>query len=599
MIRTPFLCLFLLACATAFGQFQFDFNDIEDLSQTTWKGDLQDFKIENNELRLLAMEAGNSFIYHPTNIPDSLELGCYFKMDFNPSLNNKLRIYIYLDTIDLSIASGYYVEIGENGNEDKISFVRLIEGDALTIAEGMEGKFATAPAEAAMKITRDETGLWLLELRLGNEAVYTSELELFDSTIKRYFNQYFAIECIYTSSRKDKFYFDNLYLRESVPDIIPPQLEKAKIVSSHTVELVFDEVLNKETARQKSNYVLVNEERYPDSIHFNEFLPNRVILQYSDPFLSERIYILQVSNISDLKGNALAFPVLKQIYLPAHPEKGDLIVNEILFNPFEEGDDYLEIFNRSNKIISLNGLEINNAQSNANGIVIDSEFDLFPHQYLVMSPDTNLLSSFYFMPDSVRKFQHKLPSFNNDKGNVSLYANSDGMNIMIDSFDYDESMHFELIEELDGLSLERIYIELDTNDETNWQSAASYTGGGTPGYQNSQKLETGIFPESLFSISEPVFSPDNDGFMDVLSVQYQMPEDGYMANVSIFNSSGYFITKLVNNHLLGTKGVIIWDGLNDDHKKNLIGPYILYCEVFHPDGQVFKQKMVAYLVETL
>jgi flagellar hook assembly protein FlgD len=90
------------------------------------------------------------------------------------------------------------------------------------------------------------------------------------------------------------------------------------------------------------------------------------------------------------------------------------------------------------------------------------------------------------------------------------------------------------------------------------------------------------------------FSPDNDGFDDVLTIQYNMKDAGYVANVTLFDAAGRPVRHLVKNHLLSLKGSWNWDGLDDKKGKLPIGTYIIYTEVFNLQGkkQQFKKALV-------
>ena len=90
---------------------------------------------------------------------------------------------------------------------------------------------------------------------------------------------------------------------------------------------------------------------------------------------------------------------------------------------------------------------------------------------------------------------------------------------------------------LKGVALERIDPEDHHKNANNWHSAASTAGYGTPGYKNSQfKQSHGI--TATIEVVPKVFSPDNDGFDDIATIQYKTDEPGYVANITIFDAAG-------------------------------------------------------------
>lgn len=591
MTRSSLLLLYLLAYIPLQAQFFFDFNEGQSSWPGSFAGQTDHFIVQEGRLQLAAPEAGSTFIHTPTQLPDSLEIGIQFTMDFNPSANNLLRIYLQLDTFDLAGASGYYIEIGENGTEDKISFRRLIDGEALTIAEGNPAEFAEGPIDCRLKVFRDPSGWWELWIKHGEETLFHLDLELFDSTIKGYFDQCFALECVYTSTRTDKFTFDDIYLKERFPDITPPELLTYRVLDQHTLELDFNEILDRSTVLEKSHYHWIEKDSEPVSVHFNEFKPNQVLLTFDAAFDSDRTYTLEIKSIADLKGNALPETYALIFYLPKALEmEKELVINEILFNPFPDGVDFLELYNNSGHILDLDGLEILNSSRSEGAIYVDDGPDLFPGNYLLICSDTAGLYP-YDLPVDLNYFLLDLPPFNNDKGNITLQYQG----AMIDSFDYDEDMHFPLISDPEGVSLERISPSLESNDQNSWHSASGLVGGATPGKQNSQFRVFNNSRKAEFSLLSSVFSPDNDGFEDQMMIHYQLDKAGYLATLMVYDISGQFVRTLVNNRLLGLSGFISWDGLSENASYLPLGPYLIHCQVFDLEGNRLHQKLLVYL----
>jgi hypothetical protein len=187
-----------------------------------------------------------------------------------------------------------------------------------------------------------------------------------------------------------------------------------------------------------------------------------------------------------------------------------------------------------------------------------------------------------------------LPSMNTDDDVVTL---SDANFNVIDNFKYSVKMHFPLLVNTKGVSLERIDFNRPTDDRTNWNSAAEGVGFATPAYRNSQYLQAD--GGSGVSIPNPLFSPDNDGYNDVLNISYKLDEPGKAANVFIYDSKGRMVRHLVRNEQLATDGVISWNGINDDNEKAPIGIYVVYVELFNLSGKINKYKLSCTLAGKL
>jgi len=165
---------------------------------------------------------------------------------------------------------------------------------------------------------------------------------------------------------------------------------------------------------------------------------------------------------------------------------------------------------------------------------------------------------------------------------------------IIDNFHYYEGLHYPLLNSTDGVSLERISFDRPTDDATNWHSASETAGFATPAYQNSQFMNYTNEKDNITILPE-IFSPDNDGYNDVLNIIFSFDVPGYMANITIYDSRGRLVCNLVKNKLLGTSGSFSWNGINENNEKASIGIYIIYLEVFDLKGKVKHYKKTAIL----
>jgi hypothetical protein len=164
---------------------------------------------------------------------------------------------------------------------------------------------------------------------------------------------------------------------------------------------------------------------------------------------------------------------------------------------------------------------------------------------------------------------------------------------------YTDEMHYALLNNPEGISLERLNLMVSGMESSNWHSAATpgrnATGfGGTPTYENSQKNTIGI-SNNEWERTPEIFSPDNDGFEDYLQLNYQLAQAGYTANILIYNAKGQKVLNLRNNIFLETQGQITWDGTDDDGNKANMGIYVIYIEMFNLNGDVEHFKLSCVL----
>jgi hypothetical protein len=159
-------------------------------------------------------------------------------------------------------------------------------------------------------------------------------------------------------------------------------------------------------------------------------------------------------------------------------------------------------------------------------------------------------------------------------------------------------MHYPLLNYVEGVSLERTNFNAPTQDASNWHSAAESAGFGTPAFLNSQFVAAGETSEEI-SLEPEIFSPDNDGYNDIISINYRFPQPGYMMTVNVFNAGGQLVRDLVNNEYLGTEGTVNWDGIQDNQTKAPVGIYVFFIQVWDLEGNVKKFKRTGVLASQL
>ena len=116
LFRALILCMTFLLPNFMQAQIQDNFSDGNLTENPAWLGDVSEFQVNASlQLQLNAPDAGNSVLYLPTEISDSAVWEIYFRLDFDPSNSNRLRIYLQSDSENLLAGSGYYLLAGEDG----------------------------------------------------------------------------------------------------------------------------------------------------------------------------------------------------------------------------------------------------------------------------------------------------------------------------------------------------------------------------------------------------------------------------------------------------------------------------------------------------
>jgi len=378
----------------------------------------------------------------------------------------------------------------------------------------------------------------------------------------------------------------------------PPVLLRCFVIDSLTIAAVFDEPVDSSSCVIPSHY-RIND--MPIGIQSIVPVPptfDELKLKLGKPLLRGRIYKLEVSGVTDCSGNTINTFNNAAFGISSEADTMDLVINEILFNPKSDGVDFVELYNRSNKVVDASRIFIANRTSMGTISSVrkmsDLPFLIFPGDYPTLSEDAVRLQQQYFIkkPDWLFEIAN-FPSYPDNEGTVVL-LNAVGK--IVDEFHYDEQMHFPLINNKEGVSLERIDPAGATNSKENWTSAAASVGYATPTQQNSQVMLKAS-GNAIITVDPPVFSPDNDGYHDICFIYYNMNQPNEVANITIFDVNGRYVRRLYNNTTLSQSGHLVWDGLGDKQQALPAGIYIISTELFNLQGKTRKYKNTVVLAK--
>jgi hypothetical protein len=365
----------------------------------------------------------------------------------------------------------------------------------------------------------------------------------------------------------------------------PPKLINAFVIDNQTIRLVMNEPIDSLSGSVLNSYTIDGGNLILSTTPITPLF-TEIELKLNAALLANTVYTVTVNSVTDCKGNSISTDNTIKIAVPSDAVAGDLVINEILFNPKPDGYDYTELYNKSDKIIDASKIYI--ANRNSGGVIGSaiqlsvSPFYIYPGDYIVVTADAASLQKNYLVKNPKQVLDvSSLPSYPDDGGDV-IIANTQGD--ILDEVKYSKDWHFKLIDNDEGVSLERVDPDGLSQDASNWHSAASTAGYGTPTYINSQYKQTQT-ADATIEITPKVFSPDNDGHDDIATIQYKVNEPGYVANITIFDAAGRPVRVLVNNGTMALSGYWNWDGLNDKGLKLPIGTYIIYTEIFNLQGK--------------
>ena len=576
----------------------FESGDLSGWKQTTdWEISALDPISGNFSLKHISRGvSGTSSIFHKVIADcDLSDLEWTIKLKdgkWDPSSSNKFWFYLSSDTIQTELINGFAVGVNISGSSDLLCLWRIRKGkaDSLVVQSDLDWNASNL---VTIDIKRTTRGQWILNYQKSGE---TSQ-KTFTGTDRTSFNfKNIGFYFKYTSTRAGQLWIDDIVVRNLVPELF---IQKLTLLNSSLLRLIFNESVNPSTIFS-GNFRLTDENSV--NIPVTEALPtpglsNSIDIRFGN--VSGVELQVNVSGISNLSGKTMN-PETKSLSYSFSPEVGSILINEILFNPFAGGVDFVELINISQQTIPVHRLMLAARNDTLSLKQIDPVSTenryLKPGKFLTCTKDPEIIQSQYFNCDPETFCVMKsFPSYPDDAGTVVLLNDS---LVVLDEFSYSAKMHSPFLADENGVSLERISLEKPTNDFSNWASAVASAGFATPGLPNSQTKTKNEIQDEI-SPEPKVFSPNGDGYNDQLSIHFNLSKPGYIANVRIFDIGGRQMKFLVKNESLAQNGSWIWDGKGESGQKLNIGVYIILVEIFDQDGHKKAFKKTCMLTDRL
>lgn len=425
-----FILVLLPVCA--FAQFTETFDGPEIDSNNPWIDDSSRYVI--NEERQLAFDGsgltGNYPFHTPILFGRTMEWEMDITLAFKPSNFNKACIYLYRTDKPSDLL--YYIQVGSN--DDNVSFYKWPpKGNAQRLIKGsrrMDGRMVH------IKLVLEECNRWTLYTRMSDEDYYIKEGELDDKNLKDIRDSGSLNIICYCKAKSLKnmfFYFDNILVRHeltetplhpaeepedpSKPDITLPKLLSIEPLTLSDLQFVFDLPVKTEQATFSVSNI-----GNADRIVYADESRKIVNTHYPAEMKTGEIYTISYSGVMDENGNTLggySEKVTVEEEGEGDEEPSDskaIVINEIMAKP---GDgpffEYVELYNLTDRIFSLNELEL----WNGNKRKILPDVVLPPHEYALLY-NSNIdysgdgvaipIEKFYALNDAGQHLALKTPS---------------------------------------------------------------------------------------------------------------------------------------------------------------------------------------------
>lgn len=431
---------------------------------------------DNQQLQLNDAAAGTSMIYLSYPGEEEMQWDIYFRMNFNPSASNRLRIYLAAQDSNLMESDAFYLDIGENGNDVPIYLVRRTDGADEILLTMETGAVAFDPAQARVKVTYHGDGEWELWADYKGEQLFPDRRSV-EGAFLDTGDYFFGLHCSYTVTRATLFFFDNLRIGTPQPDTTIIEISDIRVLSPDGIQISLSKLPDANSVLLTENYSIPGIGN-PNQIIYDDESSNRIELYFEQEFENGENYLLELNGLEDLSGN-LSFDqkeftfILPELALP-----GDLVINEIhslpSANTLMPQIKFIELYNPSDKFIDLSGITFSDRSRTA---TLKEEI-LSPGEFLLVASasDIGQLESF-----GRTMGLDIFPSINNNNDDIELRSASGELLFAVS---YRPNWFDDAVKAEGGYSLELINPNILCASRDNWR-LSNNASGGTPGAVNS------------------------------------------------------------------------------------------------------------------
>ena len=292
--------------------------------------------------------------------------------------------------------------------------------------------------------------------------------------------------------------------------------------------------------------------------------------------LAERqVYTLTVTGLVDLAGNTQPGASARLLFGQADtPRRGELVVNEILYDPQTGDSEHLELVNTTaDRVFSLADVTLDDGDAADADALSGTPALLLPGGFAVVVRNAEAFAARF--PGVSFTVLTGLSLSNTGEAVVLRAAGT-----AIDSVFYDPDWHRAELDDASGIALERRDPAGPSNAPSNWSSSLDETGG-TPGRANTLSIAaTPVERGGGITVTSP-FAPD-DG--QAARITYTLRAPAALVRVRIFDGGGRPVREVEDGRLSGQTGTVEWDGTGDDRRRLRAGIYVVLLEAVDTAG---------------
>lgn len=375
-------------------------------------------------------------------------------------------------------------------------------------------------------------------------------------------------------------------------DLTPPTLMQIGVADERNLLLYFNEPIDSLSLCKPNNFFW-KEQSIKGPFRYRNNTGSELLVTLPEVMDSNQTHVLRINDMTDCAGNHQTSMETPGVSLPVTPEKGTVVLNELLFNPKPGCDDFIELYNTGDRTLKLGEVMLAAPSTDGPAALFPMGNDevLLPGSFLALTTSMERLRQCYSECSSFNMLEISIPSMN-DEGATIWLIRKDGT--MIDSITFSEKWHLPFLTDRQAVSLERIDPFASGNNSNNWTSAASEVRNATPGRKNSQ-WNTGS-GNGFFTTEQDWFSPDGDGQHDFLTFHFKTENARSMVEVMIYSLQGTLVKTQRTSLIAGAENVVRWFGDGDSGAICGIGNYFVVCKAIDALGNQKQYSLVVSLL---